>query len=100
MKRVDDLGFGDKRFLEVDNRLVLPISLNIQTNVTSRDVIHRFSIPTLGIKSDAAAGILRVLNFNIEKVGVHTGQCSEICGMNHRYMPIVVEGALFKAFYY
>jgi len=97
---LDDLNFGENRFLEVDNRLVLPVSINIQRNITSSDVIHRFSIPTLGVKSDAAAGILRVLGFNIIKIGLHTGQCSEICGMNHSYIPIVVEGVLFPSFYH
>ncbi len=96
----DDLIISEKRFLEVDNRLVLPISLNIQANITSRDVIHRFSVPTLALKTDATAGILNVLNFNIRKVGIHSGICSEICGINHRYIPIVVEGTLFSSFYH
>jgi len=91
---------GEVRFLEVDNRLVLPIGLVIQANITSRDVIHRFALPTLGVKADATSGILNVVRFEISKTGVHTGQCSEICGTNHRYIPICVEGSLFICFFY
>jgi heme/copper-type cytochrome/quinol oxidase subunit 2 len=100
MKSSEDLIVGESRFLEVDNRLVLPVGIKIQMNITSRDVIHSFALPSLGVKADATAGILNVVGTTINKIGTHYGQCSEICGMNHAYMPIVVEGTMFISFYY
>jgi len=91
---------GEVRFLEVDSRLVLPVTTSIQANITSSDVVHRFALPTLGVKADATAGILNVVRFEVVKRGLHWGQCSEICGINHRYMPIGVETCPFMSFYY
>lgn len=96
----DDLDVGDNRFLEVDNRLILPTGVHIQFNVTSRDVIHCFALPTLGVKVDATAGLLIVAPLYTKKIGVHYGQCSEICGINHAYMPFCLEVTTIPAFFY
>jgi cytochrome c oxidase subunit 2 len=100
MKRAEDLFLGDTRFLEVDNRLVLPVNTLIQVNIASSDVIHSFALPALGVKGDATAGILNVINFERFKRGVVWGQCSEICGINHRYMPVSLEIVPFTSFFY
>lgn len=90
MVSTDILKFGDYRLLEVDHRLVLPKS-TVMVRVTRADVIHRWSVPSLGIKIDAVPGKHNILMFKPMRVGVYYGQCSEICGVNHSYMPIVVE---------
>lgn len=77
--------------LDVDNRLVLPSNLNILFLVTSADVLHSWTVPTLGIKADACPGRLNYLSTFSTNSGVYYGQCSEICGSNHRFMPIVLE---------
>lgn len=77
--------------LDVDNRLVLPSNLNILFLVTSADVLHSWTVPTLGIKADACPGRLNYLSTFSVNSGVFYGQCSEICGSNHRFMPIVLE---------
>lgn len=77
--------------LDVDNRLVLPTLSNIMFLVTSADVIHSWTVPTLGIKTDAIPGRLNYLSTRVPFSGVYYGQCREICGSNHRFMPIVVE---------
>ena len=77
--------------LDVDNRLVLPTSAPILFLVTSVDVLHSWTVPSLGIKTDACPGRLNYLNTKAPFSGVYYGQCSEICGRNHSFMPIVVE---------
>lgn len=77
--------------LDVDNRLILPSSVSIMFLITSADVIHSWTIPSLGIKTDALPGRLNALQTINSFSGVYYGQCSEICGSNHRYMPIVLE---------
>lgn len=77
--------------LDVDNRLVLPSHLNILFLVTSADVIHSWTVPSLGIKADAIPGRLNYLSTFASTSGVYYGQCSEICGSNHSFMPIVLE---------
>lgn len=94
----DDLEVGELRLLEVDNRLVLPTGVLVQFNVTSSDVIHSFALPTLGIKVDATAGLLTIVPLWTSKIGVHYGQCSEICGINHAFIPFVCEITRFEAF--
>lgn len=79
------------RLLEVDNRLTLPYLTNIILLVTSTDVIHSWSVPSLTLKIDAVPGRLNRIIFMSNKAGVFWGQCSEICGVNHRFMPINVE---------
>jgi len=77
--------------LDVDNRLVLPISTNILFLITSADVLHSWTVPRLGVKTDAIPGRLNSLIARVSDYGVYYGQCREICGSNHRYMPIVLE---------
>nr|YP_001739870.1 cytochrome c oxidase subunit II [Brachionus plicatilis]BAG12883.1 cytochrome c oxidase subunit II [Brachionus plicatilis] len=77
--------------LDVDNRLVLPTNANILFLITSADVLHSWAIPTLGIKADAVPGRLNYLSTMTPYSGVYYGQCSEICGSNHSFMPIVLE---------
>jgi len=95
---LDELLVGERVYLEVDNRLVLPSGMRVQFNVTSSDVIHRFAMPTLGVKVDATPGLLTVVRADMMKVGTHYGQCSEICGMNHRFMPFVIEVVPMSAY--
>jgi cytochrome c oxidase subunit 2 len=77
--------------LDVDNRLVLPTLSNILFLITSADVLHSWTVPSLGIKADAIPGRLNYLSTSTPYSGIYYGQCSEICGSNHRFMPIVVE---------
>lgn len=77
--------------LDVDNRLVLPTIANILFLVTSADVLHSWAVPTLGVKADAIPGRLNYISTMTSYSGVYYGQCREICGSNHRFMPIVLE---------
>jgi heme/copper-type cytochrome/quinol oxidase subunit 2 len=88
----EDLPVGYFRNLEVDNRLVLPILTRIRVLVTSVDVIHSWAVPSLAIKLDATPGRLLQTPLFIKRASVFYGQCSEICGVNHGFMPIVVVG--------
>nr|AAZ76762.1 cytochrome c oxidase II [Danaus gilippus thersippus] len=86
------------RLLDVDNRIILPMNNQIRILVTATDVIHSWTIPTLGIKVDANPGRLNQMSFFINRPGIFFGQCSEICGANHSFMPIVIESILIKNF--
>lgn len=86
-----DLYEGELRLLETDNRVVVPVGTNIRLLVTAADVIHSWAVPSLGIKVDAVPGRLNQVAMLIQRPGVFYGQCSEICGVNHGFMPIVVE---------
>nr|ABV71215.1 cytochrome oxidase subunit II [Dicranomyia swezeyi]ABV71219.1 cytochrome oxidase subunit II [Dicranomyia swezeyi] len=79
------------RLLDVDNRVVLPMNSQIRILVTAADVLHSWTIPAFGVKVDATPGRLNQTNFLINRPGVFYGQCSEICGANHSFMPIVIE---------
>jgi len=79
------------RLLDVDNRIILPTNNQIRILVSAADVLHSWTIPRLGIKVDATPGRLNQTNFIINRPGLFYGQCSEICGANHRFMPIVIE---------
>nr|AHX97812.1 cytochrome c oxidase subunit II [Paroligoneurus sp. QL-2014] len=81
------------RLLDVDNRLVLPYNFMIRSLISSMDVIHSWTIPSLGVKVDAMPGRINQSIFKLNRVGVFFGQCSEICGLNHSFMPIVLESA-------
>ncbi|GIX62740.1 cytochrome c oxidase subunit 2, putative [Babesia caballi] len=87
----DDLVPGMLRQLEVDKRLTLPTRTHIRFLITATDVIHTWSVPSLGIKADAVPGRLHRVNTFIMREGVFYGQCSEMCGTLHGFMPIVVE---------
>nr|QNP09995.1 cytochrome c oxidase subunit 2 [Ochthebius lederi] len=79
------------RLLDVDNRIVLPYNSQIRMMVTAADVLHSWTIPSLSIKIDATPGRLNQINFLMNRAGLLFGQCSEICGANHSFMPIVLE---------
>lgn len=87
----NELELNGFRLLDVDNRVVLPINNQIRILVTATDVLHSWTVPSLGVKVDATPGRLNQLNFLINRPGLFFGQCSEICGANHRFMPIVIE---------
>jgi len=93
-----DLILGDYRLLEVDNRIVLPIQIEIRVLVTAADVIHAWTVPSLGVKVDAVPGRLNQLGFTINNPGVFYGQCSEICGANHSFIPISIESVNISSF--
>nr|ARS33863.1 cytochrome c oxidase subunit II [Heterakis gallinarum] len=98
MKSLDQLELGEPRLLEVDNRCVLPCDTNIRFCITSGDVIHSWAVPSVSIKLDAMSGILTTLTYNFPVLGVFYGQCSEICGANHSFMPIVLGVTLLDNF--
>ena len=86
-----DLETGQLRLLEVDNRVALPVNRHIRLLVTSTDVLHSWAVPSFGIKVDACPGRLSQASLFILREGHYYGQCSEICGANHGFMPIVVD---------
>nr|UFR82879.1 cytochrome c oxidase subunit II [Mecynorhina polyphemus] len=79
------------RLLDVDNRTILPFNSQIRMMITAADVIHSWTIPALSIKIDATPGRLNQISFLMNRAGLFFGQCSEICGANHSFMPIAVE---------
>ena len=87
----DELEIGELRLLEVDNRIVLPVNTHIRLLVSAADVLHSWSVPSFGIKVDACPGRLSQASLFLKREGVFYGQCSEICGINHGFMPIVVK---------
>ena len=82
---------GEFRLLDVDHRVVVPVGKNIRGLVTAADVLHCWAVPSLGVKTDAVPGRLNQVNFRTYRSALSYGQCSEICGANHRFMPITVE---------
>lgn len=98
MVPTSDLEAGLPRLLEVDNRLVLPYQNPIRVLVSSADVLHSWAVPSLGVKMDAVPGRLNQTSFLLRRTGLFYGQCSEICGANHRFMPIVIESVPFENF--
>ena len=86
------------RLLEVDNRLVLPVDTQVRVYTTSADVIHSFAMPSLGVRKDSVPGRLNETWLKIEKEGVYFGQCSQICGTGHAFMPIVIEAVSKEKF--
>jgi len=86
-----DLKPNQLRLLEVDNRMVVPVGTTVQLIITAGDVLHSFAVPSLGIKKDAVPGRINETWFRIDKEGVYYGQCSELCGVNHGFMPIAVQ---------
>jgi cytochrome c oxidase subunit 2 len=94
----DLLETGQLRLLDVDNRIVCPIDTHIRFIVTSNDVIHGFTVPSLGIKADATPGRLNQVSTIIERESVFYGSCTELCGNAHSSMPIVVEAVSLPKF--
>ena len=98
IKEFDFMDLGGEIFLDVDNRLILPNNLLVRLVGSSSDVIHSWGIPNFFLKMDVISGIMSVYSFNFEVLGVFFGQCSEICGVNHSFIPIMVEVVLFDFF--
>nr|QFZ89531.1 cytochrome oxidase subunit II [Metaphire sp. YN201739-07]QFZ89533.1 cytochrome oxidase subunit II [Amynthas sp. YN201738-02] len=98
MMQTTDLSPGDFRLLEVDNRIVVPMQLEIRMLITAADVLHSWTIPSLGVKVDAVPGRLNQIGFTVSHPGVFYGQCSEICGANHSFMPVAMEAVDTKSF--
>nr|YP_010379895.1 cytochrome c oxidase subunit II [Gymnothorax fimbriatus]ADO24548.1 cytochrome oxidase subunit II [Gymnothorax reevesii]UDF87704.1 cytochrome c oxidase subunit II [Gymnothorax fimbriatus]UEX93173.1 cytochrome c oxidase subunit II [Gymnothorax fimbriatus] len=91
MVPTQDLAPGHFRLLETDHRMVVPMESPVRVLVTAEDVLHSWAVPALGVKMDAVPGRLNQTAFIAARPGVYYGQCSEICGANHSFMPIVVE---------
>jgi len=91
MKSTDSLEAGELRLLETDNKVVLPIDTRIRIIATGADVIHSWAVPSLGVKVDAIPGRLNQVSLDINREGTFYGQCSELCGVNHGFMPIQIE---------
>ena len=87
----EDLQEGDLRLLTVDNPLVIPANKNVQILITAGDVLHSWAVPSMGIKTDAVPGRLNETWVNVKEPGTYRGQCSEICGTGHGFMPVVVK---------
>lgn len=94
----EDLVEGSIRLLEVDNRVTLPINTHVRLLITAADVLHSWAVPSFGIKIDACPGRLTQASLYLKREGVYYGQCSEICGVNHAFMPIVVRGVSVDSF--
>nr|QGT77246.1 cytochrome c oxidase subunit 2 [Somanniathelphusa bawangensis] len=98
MTPYNDLNLSSFRLLDVDNRTILPFNTQIRMLISATDVIHSWTIPSLGIKADAVPGRLNQVSFLINRPGLFFGQCSEICGANHSFMPIVIESISTNSF--
>nr|QZK21508.1 cytochrome c oxidase subunit II [Amitermes sp. ANIC 0599] len=98
MVQQDDQQINTFRLLDTDNRIVLPMNSPIRMIVTAADVLHSWTVPSLGVKTDATPGRLNQVSFSINRPGLLYGQCSEICGANHSFMPIVVESVSTNQF--
>lgn len=95
LSRVTD---GEFRLLDTDHRVILPVGKDIRSLITAADVLHCWTVPSIGVKVDAVPGRLNQLNFKSLRSRLNYGQCSEICGANHRFMPINVEIIRVKKF--
>nr|YP_003097166.1 cytochrome c oxidase subunit II [Psacothea hilaris]ACR44355.1 cytochrome c oxidase subunit II [Psacothea hilaris] len=98
MTPINELNSFQFRLLDVDNRMVVPYESQIRLLVTAADVIHSWTVPSLGVKIDATPGRLNQVSFTTNRTGLLYGQCSEICGANHSFMPIVIESISSKYF--
>nr|WGO58096.1 cytochrome c oxidase subunit II [Rhabdoblatta saussurei] len=91
MVPTNEINNNEFRLLDVDNRAALPMNTFIRIIITATDVLHSWTVPSLGVKADATPGRLNQTSFLINRPGLLYGQCSEICGANHSFMPIVIE---------
>nr|YP_010535274.1 cytochrome c oxidase subunit II [Megacopta distanti]UYA97748.1 cytochrome c oxidase subunit II [Megacopta distanti]UYA97761.1 cytochrome c oxidase subunit II [Megacopta distanti] len=98
MKPLNEINSSEFRLLDVDNRTILPMNSQIRILITAADVLHSWAIPSLGVKIDAVPGRLNQGSININRPGLMYGQCSEICGANHSFMPIVIESISMSNF--
>nr|YP_010758997.1 cytochrome c oxidase subunit II [Ctenolepisma longicaudatum]WEX31822.1 cytochrome c oxidase subunit II [Ctenolepisma longicaudatum] len=88
---VNEMKKNNFRLLDVDNRVVLPFNTDIRILITAADVLHSWAMPAMGLKADATPGRLNQVSMNAKRIGLFFGQCSEICGANHSFMPITME---------
>ena len=95
-----DLKPGQKRLLDVDNPVVIPNDVPVKFLITSNDVIHSWAMPSAGVKSDAIPGKTNEVVLQIPKTGIYYGQCSELCGANHGFMPIMLKVVTKEEFEY
>jgi cytochrome c oxidase subunit 2 len=98
MIAADDLQPGQRRLLEVDNQLVVPVDTNVRVLIAGSDVMHSWFVPALGVQTYAVIGRLNETWINVEKEGVYYGQCNQICGVNHAFMPIAVRAVSKQEF--
>jgi len=98
MTDAKDLKPGQPRLLETDNHVVVPVDTNVRVLVTAADVLHAWAVPAFGVKKDAVPGRLNETWFRAKREGMFYGQCSELCGTNHGFMPIAVEVVSREAF--
>nr|ABB83340.1 cytochrome oxidase subunit II [Aphis glycines] len=96
----NELNKENFRLIEVDNKTILPFKFNIRLLISSDDVIHSWTIPSLAIKIDAIPGRMNQINLFMNRPGIYFGQCSEICGINHSFMPIQIESINLNKFIY
>nr|AAO85827.1 cytochrome c oxidase subunit II [Aphis cornifoliae] len=97
---LNELNKENFRLIEVDNKTILPFKFNIRLLISSDDVIHSWTIPSLAIKIDAIPGRMNQINLFMNRPGIYFGQCSEICGINHSFMPIQIESINLNKFIY
>nr|QEL51264.1 cytochrome c oxidase subunit 2 [Philonthus decorus] len=88
---MNENNLSDFRLLDVDNRMAVPFNTQVRMIVTAADVLHSWTIPSISVKIDATPGRLNQVGFSMNRTGIFFGQCSEICGANHSFMPIVME---------
>jgi len=98
MVPTEELEEGQLRLFEVDHRVIVPANTHIRLITTATDVIHSFAVPSLGLKIDSIPGRLNATSVLIEREGVFYGMCSELCGINHANIPIVVEAVSLERF--
>nr|AAY55989.1 cytochrome c oxidase subunit II [Obtusicauda coweni] len=97
---INNLNKENFRLIEVDNKTIIPFKFNIRLLISSDDVIHSWTIPSLAIKIDAIPGRMNQINLFMNRPGLYFGQCSEICGINHSFMPIQIESINLNKFIY
>nr|AND96013.1 cytochrome c oxidase subunit 2 [Onthophagus capella] len=95
---LNEMKLNSFRLLDVDNRTILPYNSQIRMLITAADVLHSWTIPALSVKIDATPGRLNQISFLMNRAGLFFGQCSEICGANHSFMPIVIESISMNYF--
>jgi cytochrome c oxidase subunit 2 len=98
MLKANELKADQPRLLAVDNEMVVPVNKNVHVLATGADVIHSFAVPSFGIKIDAVPGRINETWFRATREGIYYGQCSELCGKDHAFMPIAVRVVSEQAF--
>lgn len=98
IKPQNEIAINEARLLEADNRIIVPVNNQVRIIVSATDVIHSWTVPALGVKIDAVPGRLNQISFITNRPGIFYGQCSEICGANHRFIPIKLEVVSIKDF--